>query len=59
MLELGSILGLFWLKPGADTWDAAVLALADARQPPLPLRLVDWNNYVAGGRSGYQQRPDR
>jgi cysteinyl-tRNA synthetase len=40
MLELGSILGLFWLKPDADTWDAAVLALADARQAARAAK--DW-----------------
>jgi cysteinyl-tRNA synthetase len=31
LYRLGSILGLFWLQPGAAEWPAEVLALAEAR----------------------------
>jgi cysteinyl-tRNA synthetase len=31
LLELGSILGLFWKRPVAESWSADVLALADER----------------------------
>jgi cysteinyl-tRNA synthetase len=31
LLELGSILGLFWKKPVAESWPADVLTLAEER----------------------------
>ncbi|HTM58379.1 MAG TPA: cysteine--tRNA ligase [Candidatus Udaeobacter sp.] len=32
MLDLGSVLGLFWKAPAAESWDPAVLELVEARE---------------------------
>ncbi len=40
LLRLGGVLGLFWKAPGAESWDAGVLALAQARDGARKAR--DW-----------------
>jgi cysteinyl-tRNA synthetase len=40
MKELGSILGLFWKKPGVQSWDEEVWALVNARETARKAR--DW-----------------
>jgi len=40
LLRLGRILGLFWRAPEAQSWDATVLALAEAREGARRAR--DW-----------------
>jgi cysteinyl-tRNA synthetase len=40
MLDLGGILGLFWKKPGGESWAPEVLALVEAREAARKAR--DW-----------------
>jgi cysteinyl-tRNA synthetase len=40
LLRLGGLLGLFWRAPGAEAWDAGVLALAEEREGARRAR--DW-----------------
>ena len=40
LLRLGAVLGLFWRAPGAEAWEADVLALAQAREGARKAR--DW-----------------
>ncbi len=40
LLQLGGILGLFWKRPAADTWDDQILQLVDQREAARKAR--DW-----------------